>query len=105
MWSVLSYNVNVRGDSMEKQEILIDSIKQNLQDAGCDEELITTFLKHYQDNNSHELIKSLSCHRCNLLKQLHIEQNKIDCLDYLIYTIKKSKEKEEEYEKHFNYIK
>lgn len=95
MWYVLSYNVNVRGDLMEKQEISIESIKQNLQDAGCDEDLITTFLKCYQDNNTHELIKSLSCHRCNLLKQLHTEQSKIDCLDYLIYTIKKTKEKKE----------
>ena len=33
--------------------------------------------------------KSLQCHRCCLLDKLHEEQKKIDCLDYLIYTLKK----------------
>lgn len=81
---------------MEKQMISVESIKQNLQDAGCSDDLIATFLKQYQANNIHDQIKTLSCHRCNLLKQLHTEQSKIDCLDYLIYTIKKNKEKREE---------
>lgn len=80
---------------MEKQEISIKKIKQNLQDAGCSEDLIEVFVKHYQNGSINDQIKTLSCHRCSLLKQLHIEQSKIDCLDYLIYTIKKSVEKKE----------
>ena len=64
---------------------VIEELIMNLKDAGCDEELITKCIKKYNKM----LIKSLQCHRCCLLDKLHEEQKKIDCLDYLIYTLKK----------------
>ena len=36
-----------------------------------------------------ELIQMLRCQRCHLMEKLHREQQKVDCLDYLIYQIKK----------------
>ena len=66
----------------------------NLKDAGCDEELITQCIKKYNNDDLKMLIKSLQCHRCCLLDKLHEEQKKIDCLDYLIYSLKKKMEEE-----------
>ena len=68
---------------------VIEELIMNLKDAGCDEELITKCIKKYNNDDLKMLIKSLQCHRCCLLDKLHEEQKKIDCLDYLIYTLKK----------------
>ena len=46
-------------------------------------------IKKYNNDDLKMLIKSLQCHRCCLLDKLHEEQKKIDCLDYLIYMLKK----------------
>ena len=51
--------------------------------------LLQSVLKKYNNDDLKMLIKSLQCHRCCLLDKLHEEQKKIDCLDYLIYTLKK----------------
>ena len=65
---------------------VIEELIMNLKDAGCDEELITKCIKKY---NNDDLKMLIQCHRCCLLDKLHEEQKKIDCLDYLIYTLKK----------------
>ena len=57
--------------AIRQSQILIDSIKK------------------YNNDDLKMLIKSLQCHRCCLLDKLHEEQKKIDCLDYLIYMLKK----------------
>ncbi len=36
-----------------------------------------------------ELIRMLRCQRCRMMEVLHKEQQKVDCLDYLIYQLKK----------------
>lgn len=74
--------------SVMKNEMVEDFIT-TLKDAGCDEELISKCIKKYNDDDLKTLIKSLQCHRCCLLDKLHEEQKKIDCLDYLIYSLKK----------------
>lgn len=51
--------------------------------------LLQSVLKKYNNDDLKMLIKSLQCHRCCLLDKLHEEQKKIDCLDYLIYMLKK----------------
>ena len=68
---------------------VIEELIMNLKDAGCYEELITKCIKKYNNYDLKLLIKSLQFHRCCLLDKLHEEQKKIDCLDYLIYTLKK----------------
>ena len=61
-------------------------IVQNLKDAGCSDEAIARLLK-CKDNK--ELLCLLSRHRAELLDDVHRCQKRIDCLDYLVYQLKK----------------
>ncbi len=65
-----------------------DKIIQNLKDANCNNNLISKFLELEKSNKVNEQLKLLSIHRKNLLDTLHENQKRIDCLDYLIFTIK-----------------
>lgn len=65
-----------------------ESIKCNLEDAGCETQTIETFLKYRENETLQKQILFLKCQRCGLLEELHQVQKKIDCLDYLIYTLK-----------------
>jgi hypothetical protein len=62
---------------------------QNLEDAGCDYDTITVFVDDIKKGKTAESIKLLNRHRQSLLDILHSDQRQIDCLDYLIYQIKK----------------
>lgn len=61
---------------------------RNLKDAGCVQEDIERFLELEQEGKSREQLRLLSLHRAHLLDQLHVSQQQIDCLNYLIYNIK-----------------
>lgn len=63
---------------------------QNLRDAGCDEQAIQIFLDSLYQGKSPESIRQLKKHRRCLLDNVHTEQKKIDCLDYLLYQMQKS---------------
>lgn len=63
---------------------------RNMEDAGCSEDTINSFLLCYQANDVNGELQVLSRHRKNLLDKIHKEQKKIDCLDYLVYQIEKS---------------
>lgn len=67
----------------------IFKIERNLSDAGCSASFIERFLKLEKDKNHREQQRLLSQHKLCLLKELHDEQYKIDCLDHMIYTMKK----------------
>ncbi len=69
-----------------------ESIIQNLKDAGCDSETIKHFMEDLQKGKEASGLKRLAAHRKNLLDSLHREQKCIDCLDYLVYQMKKAKE-------------
>ncbi len=60
---------------------------QNLKDADCTPELIEKFLHAGKDIKT----KLLKEHRKHLLNELHINQKRIDCLDYLIFTLRQGK--------------
>ena len=65
-----------------------EKTRQNLIDAGCDDK----FIKKYDrccDKASCE--KLLSEHRKELLDDIHKKEQNIDCLDYLVYMMKKQK--------------
>lgn len=62
---------------------------RNLRDAGFDEDAIQKFLGLRKDGRSSEQYRLLSLQRASLLDQLHVSQHRIDCLDYLVYTMKK----------------
>ena len=67
-------------------------IYQNLVDAGCNQKTIQCCMKLAQENNVEALLSQLCMCRKHLMEQTHIYQDNIDCLDYLIYSLKKSNE-------------
>lgn len=67
-----------------------ESIIQNLKDAGCDSETIENFMADLQEGKEANGLKQLAAHRKNLLDSLHREQKCIDCLDYLVYQMRKA---------------
>ena len=67
-----------------------ESIIQNLKDAGCDSETIENFMADLQKGKKANGLKRLAVHRKNLLDSLHREQKCIDCLDYLVYQMRKA---------------
>ena len=66
-------------------------IFQNLVDAGCDGNTTEQCMKCLSERNYAKMISLLSQHRKTLLDTYHRSQKQIDCLDYLIYKIKKEK--------------
>lgn len=65
------------------------AIVQNLIDAGCGEDLIAEFMEALRKDNISKDLKLLQAHRRLLLDNLHKEQKRIDCLDYLVYRMTK----------------
>ncbi len=66
-----------------------NAIVQNLIDAGCGKEFIAEFMEALRKDNISEDLKLLQAHRRLLVDDLHKEQKRIDCLDYLVYRITK----------------
>lgn len=65
-------------------------IKDNLKDSGCDSDFIIKFLKASDKIKQLEMLEE---HRARLLDCYHDDIKKLDCLDYLIYDIRKSVKK------------
>ena len=74
---------------MDCKPLYRQAILQNLRDAGCEEELIDRFLILWDAGNTADQLRLLSCYRCRLLEKIHRGQQQMDCLDYLIYHLKK----------------
>ena len=74
-------------------------LRCNLKDAGCDEATIQKYFQLYYEGKQQEQYRLLARHRASLLDQIHMSQHVIDCLDYLIYNMKKEliKNKNERY--------
>lgn len=66
-----------------------NAIVQNLKDAGCGQELIAEFLEDFRRDDISGDLKLLAAHRRLLLDNIHREQKRIDCLDYLVYKMTK----------------
>ena len=64
-------------------------LRQNLIDAGCSADAVQTCMALAQEKKTAELMRVLSRHRRTLLDTLHQSEKRIDCLDYLVYTIEK----------------
>ena len=67
------------------------SIYQNLIDAGCDESITEKCMLLVKEERIFDMIPILTKHRKCLLDSVHKGQEQIDCLDYLIYSLKKQK--------------
>lgn len=74
----------------ENQKALL----QNLLDAGCCEEFISNCMNVSQQQSEQCIIPMLNKYRSDLLDSIHDQQDKLECLDYLIYSIKKNKKLE-----------
>ncbi|BFL47979.1 hypothetical protein [Lactonifactor longoviformis] len=66
-----------------------EEVVQNLKDAGCGMESIQDFLLYLDKNQKEKQLELLEHHRKQLLNNVHREERKIYCLDYLVYQIKK----------------
>ncbi len=73
---------------LTRQRLLL----RNLQDAGCGEEMIRQYFRLEEAGYQKEQLRLLYRHRAVLLDRLHQDQNQIDCLDYLIYEIKRQEQ-------------
>lgn len=69
-----------------KQEII-----QNLIDAGCESDMIDGCMQNIANGKKDELLKCLENHRVTLLHKVHENEKQIDCLDYFIFQINRSK--------------
>lgn len=64
------------------------AVVTNLEDAGCDRELIDRFMQLLEDGQKEAGLSLLAKHRRFLLDCCHADQKRIDCLDYLLYRMK-----------------
>ena len=62
---------------------------ENLVDAGCDSELTERVMKLLNTGHIQEGLSLLPRHRKAVLESCHAEQRKMECLDYLIYQLRK----------------
>ena len=65
------------------------TLRQNLIDAGCGAEAVQTCMALAREKKTAELMRVLSRHRRMLLDSLHQSEQRIDCLDYLVYRLEK----------------
>lgn len=65
-----------------------EDVIQNLKDAGCSRESIAEYLTLAGKGAVSAQLVLLEKHRKDLLKAVHENEKKIDCLDYLIYQIR-----------------
>mgnify|MGYP001623113806 FL=1 len=65
------------------------SVEQNLLDAGCCEEEIARFQACAARGNICGQVQILEARRRALLEEVHANEKRIHCLDYLIYRTRK----------------
>lgn len=66
------------------------AVTQNLLDAGCDCETVAQFLLYEKECDRKGQLALLASHRLRLLEQVHQEEKRIACLDYLVYQLEKT---------------
>ena len=64
-----------------------ESVIQNLEDAGCENEMIQDFLGWFDKGQQTKQLELLEHQREYLLGRVHTDEKRISCLDYLIYQI------------------
>lgn len=64
-------------------------IYQNLIDAGCDKQTTDKCMAIVKNGNCSAMLPILTQYRAKLLSTVRSGQKQIDCLDFLIYKLKK----------------
>lgn len=70
-----------------------DELIRNLQDAGMSANGIQDFMKCYSGGQPQEWMRILNKQRSTLLTDVHVGQEKLYCLDYLIRKLKSQESK------------
>ena len=70
-----------------------EAVIQNLEDAGCAQDIIECCIACMEQGKKNELLKRLEDHRKVLLLKVHEEEKHINCLDYLVYQIRRCENK------------
>ncbi len=81
-----------------------EAVIQNLKDAGCGQGIMECCIACMEQGKQDELLKRLEEHRTGLLHKVHKakrlsedalcpEEKQIDCLDYLVYQIRRCESK------------
>ena len=66
-----------------------EAVLQNLKDAGCTPDIIARFMTCRDAGNTKASLRVLAAQRAALLDEVHASQARLDCLDYLIYKLRK----------------
>ncbi len=77
-----------------------EAVIQNLEDAGCSTDIVKRCITCMEQGKKKELLERLEEHRAGLLNKVHKtkllsmnefcrEEKQIDCLDYLVYQIRR----------------
>lgn len=67
----------------------METVVRNLEDAGCDKDTVVQFMELGKTGKKQGQVNLLEKHRRTLLDKVHRREKQIDCLDYLLYQIKK----------------
>ena len=70
----------------------IGAVIQNLKDAGCSKEVAEEFLELAKTGERQKQFILLEKHRRSLLDNVHSKEKQIDCLDYLVFQMRKEKQ-------------
>ena len=62
---------------------------KGFKDCGFDEKTSQTYVTYLNEGKKEKVIKELSIKRNKLLKDVHKCEERINCIDYLIYEIRK----------------
>ena len=66
-----------------------EAVLQNLKDAGCTPDIIARFMTCQDAGKTKDSLRVLATHRAALLDEVHASQARLDCLNYLIYKLRK----------------
>lgn len=86
----MEYNGAKRGDELTNYMENTAMVIQNLKDAGCDTDTVKTFMELADSGEQKKQIQLLEKHRRVLLYEIHKNEKQIDCLDYLLYQMRKT---------------
>ena len=65
-------------------------ITENLRDMGLDDEMTVKYLMLIEEKRYTEFEKLMKTYRQSLLDSVHKYNDRIDCLDYFTYTLRKN---------------
>lgn len=70
---------------MDKKSLLLEC----LNDVKCSQEMVEEAILLDKNKDNQGLYLLLRKHRCCLMEGLHEKQREVDCLDFLLYSLKK----------------